>query len=237
MKSIGYIRCSTREQADSGLGLEAQRERIRAYAKMRGLDLIDMLEDPGASGSLPLAQRFGGAQLVERLEKRKPDAGAVVMLKLDRGFRNAGDCLATCERWSDRGIQLHIVDLGGNAVDTSSAMGKFMLTVLAGAAEMERNLTRERTSAALRVKITRGQRVGGSATYGYRLQNGRQVEDAREQQVIGIILDLHSRSFSPSVIERKLRDQGVTGRGGRPLQRNRITQIIRREAQRAAAAS
>jgi DNA invertase Pin-like site-specific DNA recombinase len=36
MKAIGYIRCSTHEQADSGLGLDAQAERIRAYCGMRG---------------------------------------------------------------------------------------------------------------------------------------------------------------------------------------------------------
>ena len=45
MKAIGYTRCSTNEQADSGLGLEAQAERIRAYCTMRGLELPDLITD------------------------------------------------------------------------------------------------------------------------------------------------------------------------------------------------
>ena len=82
------------------------------------------------------------------------------MLKLDRMFRNAGDCLTTIEQWERSGIALHVVDLGGNAIDTTSAAGRFMLVVLAGAAEMERNLTRERTRSAMAVKKANGQRVG-----------------------------------------------------------------------------
>ena len=70
-----------------------------------------------------------------------------------------------CEFWQafrqDRiierkGIALHVIDLGGNAIDTTSAAGRFMLVVLAGAAEMERNLTRERTKAAMAVKKSNG---------------------------------------------------------------------------------
>ena len=43
-KAIGYMRCSTQEQADSGLGLDAQAERIRPYAALKGLDL-DIVTD------------------------------------------------------------------------------------------------------------------------------------------------------------------------------------------------
>jgi len=155
MKAIGYTRCSTNEQADSGLGLEAQAERIRAYCTMRGSELLDLITDAGVSGGKPLASRDGG--------ERKADG--VVMLKLDRMFRNAGDCLNTVERWEKSGVALHVVDLGGNAIDTTSAAGRFMLVVLAGAAEMERNLTRERTRSAMAVKRGNGQRIG-SVPYG-----------------------------------------------------------------------
>ena len=113
---------------------------------------------PACREGKPLASREGGQRLLTALRQRRADA--VVMLKLDRGVRNATDCLATVE-WGDKThVALHVVDLGGNAIDTTSAAGRFMLAVLAGAAEMERNLTRERTRAAMAVKKANGQRVG-----------------------------------------------------------------------------
>ncbi len=53
--AFGYVRVSSEEQADSGLGLEAQRQRVRAYCEMQGLDLENIFEDPGVSGGKPLA--------------------------------------------------------------------------------------------------------------------------------------------------------------------------------------
>ena len=53
MKAIGYTRCSTQEQADSGLGLTAQTQRIRAYCHMKNLALLDIIKDAGVSGGKP----------------------------------------------------------------------------------------------------------------------------------------------------------------------------------------
>ena len=131
MKAVAYLRVSTNEQAESGLGLESQNSRIRAYCTMRNLDLIEAITDAGVSGGKPLASRDGGKRLLAMIRQLKADA--VVMLKLDRMFRNAGDCLTTIEQWERSGIALHVVDLGGNAIDTTSAAGRFMLVVLAGA--------------------------------------------------------------------------------------------------------
>ncbi len=181
MKAIGYIRVSTDEQAASGLGLADQRQRITAYAAMRGLELVDIIADEGVSGGKPIADRPGGAVLLKALRAGK--ASAVIVLKLDRGFRNAADCLGTVGAWDKRGIGLHIVDLGGTAVDTSSAMGRFMLTVLAGAAEMERNLIAERTRAAMRQKRERGERASRIAPFGY--VRGRRPGGAERRRASG----------------------------------------------------
>ncbi len=89
--AIGYIRVSTEEQTSSGLGLADQRSRIEAYCRLRGLELTTIISDAGVSGGRPLASRAGGAELVSALRRR--DVRNVVMLKLDRGFRNAADCL------------------------------------------------------------------------------------------------------------------------------------------------
>ncbi len=163
MQAIGYTRCSTQEQADSGLGLDAQAKRIRAYCTLKDLRLIDIIQDAGVSGGKPLASREGGQRLLDLIRGKR--AGAVVMLKLDRMFRNAGDCLTTVERWEKSGVSLHVADLGGNAVDTTSAAGRFMLVVLAGAAALERNLTRARTRSAMAIKRANGQRVGSCPWY------------------------------------------------------------------------
>src|SRR5215469_9996468 len=59
--AISYIRVSSDEQADSGLGMEAQRQRIAAYCQMKGLRLVEVFEDPGISGGKPLATRPAGS--------------------------------------------------------------------------------------------------------------------------------------------------------------------------------
>ena len=53
--AISYIRVSSEEQADSGLGIEAQRRRIVAYCEMKGLRLVEVFEDPAVSCGKPLA--------------------------------------------------------------------------------------------------------------------------------------------------------------------------------------
>ena len=147
--------------------------------------------------------------MLNTIRKRKADA--VVMLKLDRMFRNAGDCLTTVEKWERSGVALHVVDLGGNAIDTTSAAGRFMLVVLAGAAEMERNLTRERTRSAMAVKKSNGQRISGRIPYGFNLaDDGRTlVENPDEQAVIEEIRAMRSTGNKLKQIANALTDRGV----------------------------
>lgn len=225
--AIGYVRVSTEEQASGGLGLADQRARIEAYCTLRGLGLVQIVDDAAVSGGRPLGSRPGGARLVRALLGRQ--AAHVVMLKLDRGFRNAADCLATVEAWDKRRITLHVIDLGGNAIDTASAAGKFMLTVLAGTAEMERNLTRERTRAALGIKRQRGQRISRYAPFGFRLTpQGMVVSDPVEQKAVQRMHDLRKRGRSLRQIAASLAEVGHCGRGGRPISPKTVRAVLRR---------
>ena len=214
MRAIGYTRCSTNEQTISGLGLDAQAERVRAYCTLKGLRLVDLITDAGVSGGKALATRDGGRALLDALKRKQADA--VVMLKLDRMFRNAGDCLTTVEQWERQGVSLHIADLGGNAIDTTSAAGRFMLVVLAGAAEMERNLTRERTRSALAVKRANGQRIG-TVPYGFTLDTDgvRLIPNEAEQAVIEDIRAMRKRGAKLQEIADALTERGVATKTGR----------------------
>ena len=82
--AFGYIRVSTDEQADSGLGLEAQRQRIRHYCEAKGLRLAEIYEDSGLSGGKPLATRKAGGKLLAAARRTKP---VVVVARLDRLLR------------------------------------------------------------------------------------------------------------------------------------------------------
>jgi len=49
MKAIGYVLVSTDKQADHGVSLEAQQEKVRAMAVVHGAELIDVVVDAGES--------------------------------------------------------------------------------------------------------------------------------------------------------------------------------------------
>jgi len=91
-----------------------------------------------------------------------------------------------------------------------------MLVVLAGAAEMERNLTRERTRSAMAVKRANGQRVG-SVPYGYDLDEdgATLVPNGHEQAVIRDIGALRTAASKQNQIAQALTERGVPTKTGR----------------------
>ncbi len=147
MTAIAYIRVSTEEQVKGGVSLDAQEERLRAYCAMAALPLAGLVREEGVSGGTPLNQRPGGTELLRGIKEL--GARHVVALKLDRLFRDAEDALRQTRLWDRTGVALHLVDMGGTALNTASAMGRMFLTMTAAFAELERNLIGERTASAL----------------------------------------------------------------------------------------
>ena len=122
MKAVGYCRVSSQEQVD-GTSLKAQEEQIRAYATMKRINLAAVLVDGGISGGKALAARPEGARLAEMVDSG--EVQAVIITKLDRGFRSASDCLNNVEAWERRKVALHILVLLHPATSkiTSSSTG------------------------------------------------------------------------------------------------------------------
>ena len=159
--AISYIRVSSEEQADSGLGLEAQRQRIAAYCTMKGLHLAEEFEDPGISAGKPLASRPAGSKLLAAAKKSK---AVVVVAKLDRLFRSVADAANVIDDFDKRGIQLVAI---AESFDMTSPYGRAMAQMASVFAELERAMIRERTRSAMSVKRSRGQRINGHAPCGW----------------------------------------------------------------------
>lgn len=225
MKAIGYIRVSTDQQAEHGVSIDAQQAAIVAYCAMRGLELADVVIDAGISGGTPLAERKGG-QIIAAAIKAK-QVHAIVAYKLDRIFRDASDCLAVTTQWDKANVSMHLIDMGGQSIDTATAMGRFFLTVMAGAAELEKNLIGERTAAAMQHKKAQGQRVG-AIPYGYSLANdGSTLEpNPAEQKVIAAIQELQAAGLSLRGIAKELAQRGYATRTGKAFAPVQVSRLI-----------
>ena len=151
-RTIAYIRVSSKRQVDDGVSLDAQKRRILEYVKFKGLSLADddIIIEEGVSGGIPIWERPRGRLLKQKLSTGK--YANLVSMKIDRMFRLTKDMLNTIDELSDAGIAIHIVDLNGEAVDTSTSMGRFFLTMVGAMAEMERGLISESSSVAIGLK-------------------------------------------------------------------------------------
>jgi DNA invertase Pin-like site-specific DNA recombinase len=229
MKAYGYCRVSSQDQID-GTSLTAQENQIRAYATLKGFDLAGLFIDPGVSGSRPLATRPEGARMVEGLARG--EAQAIIITKLDRGFRSASDCLVNVEAWETGGVALHILNLGGQTIDTSTPTGKFFITIMAGAAELERNLIRERCNDGRKTRRAQGQRIG-EIPFGYSLADDGKtlVASGEEQEAITLAVKLRAEGHSAASIARELNRRGIpTKKGSGSWTHVQVIRLLRRAA-------
>ncbi len=228
MRGIGYARVSSHEQIE-GTSLKSQEEQIKAYTTMKGIDLVGLHIDRGVSGGKPLADRPAGREMVHLLEIGEADI--VIVAKLDRGFRSASECLVNVEAWEKKEIALHILNLGGQTIDTSTPTGKFFITVMAAAAELERNLINERCNDGRKARKAEGKRIG-EVPFGWSLNTDGKtlVENSEEQRVLNIIRELREQGLSLRTIAEYLNSEGHKAKKGGQWTHGQIQSILRRAA-------
>ena len=208
MKAIGYIRVSTEDQAKEGVSLDNQRAKIQAYAALKNLDLVDVIEDAGIS-----AKNLNRPGVQEVLRQAKAGlVDAVIVFKLDRMFRSTIDALETTKHFDKWGIGFHSIN---ENLDTKSAMGRSFFTLIAAIAEMERQIVSERTKTALQHKKANGEKTGGDVPFGYQAENGNLIEDRREQRIIQLIAQLKAEGHSLRAIAHELRNRGYKSKTGK----------------------
>jgi putative DNA-invertase from lambdoid prophage Rac len=162
MTTYGYCRVSTIVQADEGLSLDVQKRALAGYAMQHGMKLDKLFVERGVSGSKPLATRQQGAKLLDVLR----DGDAILVPKLDRMFRSALDALNVVKDLRERGIALHMLDLGGDV--SSNGISKLVFTILSAVAEAERDRIRERIAEVKRDQRKLNRHLGGLTPFGFK---------------------------------------------------------------------
>lgn len=149
---IGYLRCSTEEQRESGLGLDAQRAAITAEAERRGWP-VEWIEDAGYSAKD--LKRPGIQYALARLKGGSADV--LCVSRLDRLSRSMFDFTSLMATASAEGWSVVALDLG---VDTTTPEGELMANVRASFGAYERRLIGQRTREALAARKAAGHRLG-----------------------------------------------------------------------------
>jgi DNA invertase Pin-like site-specific DNA recombinase len=178
-RAFGYCRAST---AGQHYTFESQRKAIESYyerqLKGQGYEFGGWFEDRATSGAKPLAEREGGGLLWQALQP----GDCVIWSKLDRAFRNVIDGANTLNRFATHGVSVHSLDI---QLDTSSALGRFVLQLLVLLGELEREWISSRTKEALAIRQAKGLPHGGRPPAGWKkLRDGSWVPDTAERALI-----------------------------------------------------
>jgi site-specific DNA recombinase len=190
-----YTRVSTEDQAKEGFSLDAQLERLRYYAKAQGWTVADEYVDEGHSGRTTKRPQY------TRMMEESARWDTLLVLKMDRIHRNSRNFMAMMDHLRKEGKEFASVT---ESLDTSTAMGRFVMDIIQRIAQLESDQIGERTFVGMEQKAKQGGgSLGKPAPYGYAYAGGR-LEPVPVQAAV--VLDVF-RSFADGVGKQQIADR------------------------------
>ena len=219
--AIGYRRVSTGQQANSGLGLEAQQEALVQAAARLQLPLVATFTDAGVSGTAAVEDRPGLFAAIHQLRR----GDVLLVAKRDRLGRDVV-LVAMLERVVERrGARIISASGEGNGDDASALLQRRILDAFG---EYERLIIGQRTKAALKAKRQRGERAG-TLPYGFQLAaDGRQlIKEPAEQRALAALRELQDGGATLRTIAAELTRQGFRTRTGGTWRHQYVARLSR----------
>ena len=156
-----YCRVSSEAQQERQT-IETQVEFARKYCDLNNIEITEIYRDDGVTGTLPLQERPAGAQLLA--DAQAGHFQLVLIFKLDRLGRSTRVILNAVHDLDNLGAKVKSMT---EPFDTSDASGRFLLTVLAGVADLERSNILQRMDMGATRAAREGKWLGGIVPYGY----------------------------------------------------------------------
>lgn len=162
MRTALYVRVSTQEQTNENQLLE-----LRKFCQNNSYEIIAEYSDiiSGTKSSRPQLDK-----MLQDMRDKKFEA--IVCWKFDRLGRSTQHLLQVLEEMKNKGVRLIATSQN---IDTNTSAGKFFYTILAGFAEMEREMIVERINLGLARARSEGKQLGrpeGSKDKGRRRKSG-----------------------------------------------------------------
>jgi site-specific DNA recombinase len=206
-----YLRVSSEEQREKET-IEIQREFLEQYRSLYELEVADIYEDDGISGTIPLHERPEGRRLLQ--DAREGKFQTVLVYKLDRLGRSLLVIVDAHDRLQEAGVSLRSAT---EPIDTSNPSGRLIFQMLASFAEYERETIGERTRAGLHRAFRNGKHAG-RIPYGYRLSAKDESSLEIVEEEAAIVREIVANVAEGSTLygeSKRLNDEGVPSPGWR----------------------
>lgn len=226
MKIVGYVRLS-RASREESTSITRQRELIARTCELRGLELIETVDDIDVSATKTRLKRPGLRRVRQLIADG--DADAVMVWRLDRLVRSVVDVGVLL----DEGLQIISAT---ESLDTTSPMGRAMVEILQVFASMEAKTIGLRVSASQEHLRKVGRFPGGVVPYGYRsvphpTGAGRALEpDPAEAAVVRRVADEVLAGSSVYAACVRLNEEGIPPRRADQWGPTALQRILRSNA-------
>ena len=226
-RAVIYLRVSTDEQTQSGLGLEAQECACRKFCEHSDFDITGIFRDEGVSGktspegragfmAAAASMKRGDVLVVAKRDRLARDREAVVAI--ERAVRNAKGIILSAEG-------------EGTSLDDSDPFAKLFCHMIDAFSQFERGMISHRTKAALQIKRAKGQRISHNTPYGYRVgPDGIHLEEClKEKSTLRRMRELRNEGYPYRRVASTLTEEGTFNREGKAWQHASLHRILTRK--------
>ena len=224
MRAAIYVRVSTEEQAAEGYSIEAQKELLQDYCIVEGWEVAGVYEDDGFSG------RNDKRPAYRRMMSEMDLWDVVVVIKMDRIHRNSRNFMSMMDTLTKHG---KMFVSSSEALDTTNALGRFVVDMIQRLAQLESEQIGERTYMGMREKaetldtVQTGKRtMGFTPPFGYRLEDGALVEDEDELPIVRRMFSEYAEGRPMDAICYGLNHDGILTRRGNPWNKRNLANIL-----------
>lgn len=196
-----YTRVSTEDQAKEGFSLDAQLDKLRSYCKARDWIIAGEYIDDGYSGRN--VKRPAYYQMLEELD----NWDILLVIKMDRIHRNSKNFMLMMEDLKIQGKEFVSMT---ESLDTSTAMGRFVMDIIQRIAQLESEQIGERVYIGMEQKAkTNGGILGFNIPYGYNYENSNLIINDNEASQVKKIFKLYLDGYSMKKISGMLNEKEI----------------------------
>ncbi len=213
-----YTRVSTEDQAKEGFSLDAQSERLHAFCRAQGWTVAQEYVDDGHTG------RNVNRPAYQRMLADRDAWDKMLVIKMDRIHRNSRNFMGMMDdlgKWGKDFVS------ATESLDTSTAMGRFVMDIIQRIAQLESEQIGERVYMGMAQKHKAGEGLNGfRRPFGYRYVDGALIVDEAEARIVRGIFEEYAQGRAFHAIAAKLNDDGIPSQRGRRWSKSGIRYML-----------